>query len=149
MESRTIHDVYDFLKSYNGTIKAYIDGEPDESSSGCLQETIFTLFASLRLFPQLSNYTPCTGNFGLKTIKELKSIEEIFENKIRAVGDGACDFTAINRESKSILGTTSKYKRKFQLKNWILMDSYLDSLDDTLSITKNRFASSSQVVMTL
>ena len=52
-----------------------------------------------------SNYTPCTGNFGLKTIKELKSIEEIFENKIRAVGDGACDFTAINRESNSILGT--------------------------------------------
>jgi len=116
MESRTIHDVYDFLKSYNGTIKAYIDGEPDESSSGCLQETIFTLFASLRLFPQLSNYTPCTGNFGLKTIKELKSIEEIFENKIRAVGDGACDFTAINRESNSILGTTSKYKRKFTAK---------------------------------
>ena len=116
MESRTIHDVYDFLKSYNGTIKAYIDGEPDESSSGCLQETIFTLFASLRLFPQLSNYTPCTGNFGLRTIKELKSIEEIFENKIRAVGDGACDFTAINRESKSILGTTSKYKRKFTAK---------------------------------
>jgi len=92
------------------------DGEPDESYSGCLQETIFTLFASLRLFPQLSNYTPCTGNFGLRTIKELKSIEEIFENKIRAVGDGACDFTAINRESKSIIGTTSKYKRKFTAK---------------------------------
>ena len=113
---QTIGDVYHFLKSFDGTIKAYIDGEPDESSSGCLQETIFTLFASLRLFPQLSNYTPCTGNFGLRTIKELKSIEEIFENKIRAVGDGACDFTAINRESKSILGTTSKYKRKFTAK---------------------------------
>jgi hypothetical protein len=119
---QTIGDVYHFLKSFDGDLKAWIcnhmnkDGEPDESYSGCLQETIFTLFASLRLFPQLSNYTPCTGNFGLRTIKELKSIEEIFENKIRAVGDGACDFTAINRESKSILGTTSKYKRKFTAK---------------------------------
>ena len=126
---QTIGDVYHFLKSFDGDLKAWIcnhmnkDGEPDESYSGCLQETIFTLFASLRLFPQLSNYTPCTGNFGLRTIKELKSIEEIFENKIRAVGDGACDFTAINRESKSILGTTSKYKRKFTAK-----ESDLDGL---------------------
>lgn len=106
----TLGDVYRFLKSFNGDLKSWIRNHPHKER---IHEAVFVLLASKGLFPELSGYTACKGNFGRGAVTELDSVDELFEESIVRGGDGGSDFTAIDRDSKSILGTTAKYLTNF------------------------------------
>ena len=103
---QTIGDVYRFLKSFDGDLKAWIRNHPEK---GRVHEVVFVILASLGLIPEVSKYVPCKGNFGTGALEELLNVEELFEESIFRGGDGGSDYTAIKRESGSILATTAKY----------------------------------------
>ena len=103
---QTIGDVYHFLKSFDGDLKAWIRNHPNKER---VHEAVFVILASLGLIPEVSKYIPCKGNFGTGTLEELLNVEELFEESIFRGGDGGSDYTAIKRESGSILATTAKY----------------------------------------
>ena len=112
IKMKTLGDVYAFLCSYDENLKLWITRQPDDLARR-IHEAVFVIFASMSLIPQLAEYTPCTGNFGRGSVKELESIEELFDDSIFRGGDGGSDYTAIDRGSGRILGTTAKYITKF------------------------------------
>jgi hypothetical protein len=107
---KTLGDVYKFLCSYEEDLKDWIQTHPNKER---LHEAVFVIFATKGLIPAVSNYAPCKGNFGTATITELNSVDELFEESIFRGGDGGSDYTAIDRKSKSIMGTTAKYLTNF------------------------------------
>lgn len=117
---QTIGDVYHFLKSFDGNLKAWIRNHPNKER---VHEAVFVILASLGLIPEVSKYVPCKGNFGTGTLEELLNVEELFEESIFRGGDGGSDYTAIKRESRSILATTAKY-----LFDFIYEDLHMDKL---------------------
>ena len=123
---QTIGDVYHFLKSFDGDLKAWIRNHPEK---GRVHEAVFVILASLGLIPEVSKYVPCKGNFGTGTLEELLNVEELFEESIFRGGDGGSDYTAIKRESGSILATTAKY-----LFDFIYEDLHMDKLVAAFSV---------------
>ena len=123
---QTIGDVYHFLKSFDGDLKAWIRNHPNKER---VHEAVFVILASLGLIPEVSNYVPCKGNFGIGALEELLNVEELFEESIFRGGDGGSDYTAIKRESGSILATTAKY-----LFDFIYEDLHMDKLVAAFSV---------------
>ena len=123
---QTIGDVYHFLKSYDGDLKVWIRNHPNKER---MHEAVFVILASLGLIPEVSKYTPCKGNFGTGALEELLNVEELFEESIFRGGDGGSDYTAIKRESGSILATTAKY-----LFDFIYEDLHMDKLVAAFSV---------------
>jgi hypothetical protein len=123
---QTIGDVYHFLKSFDGDLKAWIR---NHSNKERVHEAVFVILASLGLIPEVSNYVPCKGNFGTGALEELLDVEELFEESIFRGGDGGSDYTAIKRESGSILATTAKY-----LFDFIYEDLHMDKLVAAFSV---------------
>ena len=123
---QTIGDVYHFLKSFDGDLKAWIRNHPNKER---VHEAVFVILASLGLIPEVSKYIPCKGNFGTGALEELLDVEELFEESIFRGGDGGSDYTAIKRESGSILATTAKY-----LFDFIYEDLHMDKLVAAFSV---------------
>ena len=123
---QTIGDVYHFLKSFDGDLKAWIRNHPNKER---VHEAVFVILASLGLIPEVSKYVPCKGNFGTGALEELLDVEELFEESIFRGGDGGSDYTAIKRESGSILATTAKY-----LFDFIYDDLHIDKLVAAFSV---------------
>ena len=123
---QTIGDVYHFLKSFDGDLKAWIR---NHSNKERVHEAVFVILASLGLIPEVSKYIPCKGNFGTGALEELLDVEELFEESIFRGGDGGSDYTAIKRESGSILATTAKY-----LFDFIYEDLHMDKLVAAFSV---------------
>ena len=123
---QTIGDVYHFLKSFDGDLKAWIRNHPNKER---VHEAVFVILASLGLIPEVSKYVPCKGNFGTGALEELLDVEELFEESIFRGGDGGSDYTAIKRESGSILATTAKY-----LFDFIYEDLHMDKLVAAFSV---------------
>jgi hypothetical protein len=123
---QTIGDVYHFLKSFDGDLKAWIRNHPNKER---VHEAVFVILASLGLIPEVSKYVPCKGNFGTGTLEELLNVEELFEESIFRGGDGGSDYSAIKRESGSILATTAKY-----LFDFIYEDLHMDKLVAAFSV---------------
>ena len=123
---QTIGDVYHFLKSFDGDLKAWIRNHPNKER---VHEAVFVILASLGLIPEVSKYIPCKGNFGTGALEELLDVEELFEESIFRGGDGGSDYTAIKRESGSILATTAKYLFEF-----IYEDLHMDKLVAAFSV---------------
>ena len=123
---QTLGDVYYFLKSFDGDLKAWIRNHPNKER---VHEAVFVILASLGLIPEVSKYVPCKGNFGTGTLEELLNVEELFEESIFRGGDGGSDYTAIKRESGSILATTAKY-----LFDFIYEDLHMDKLVAAFSV---------------
>jgi hypothetical protein len=123
---QTIGDVYHFLKSFDGDLKAWIRNHPNKER---VHEAVFVILASIGLIPEVSNYVPCKGNFGIGALEELLNVEELFEESIFRGGDGGSDYTAIKRESGSILATTAKY-----LFDFIYEDLHMDKLVAAFSV---------------
>jgi hypothetical protein len=123
---QTIGDVYHFLKSFDGDLKAWIRNHPNKER---VHEAVFVILASLGLIPEVSKYVPCKGNFGTGALEELLDVEELFEESIFRGGDGGSDYSAIKRESRSILATTAKY-----LFDFIYEDLHMDKLVAAFSV---------------
>ena len=123
---QTIGDVYHFLKSFDGDLKAWIRNHPNKER---VHEAVFVILASLGLIPEVSKYIPCKGNFGTGALEELLDVDELFEESIFRGGDGGSDYTAIKRESGSILATTAKY-----LFDFIYEDLHMDKLVAAFSV---------------
>ena len=123
---QTIGDVYHFLKSFDGDLKAWIRNHPNKER---VHEAVFVILASLGLIPEVSKYVPCKGNFGTGALEELLDVEELFEESIFRGGDGGSDYSAIKRESGSILATTAKY-----LFDFIYEDLHMDKLVAAFSV---------------
>jgi len=123
---QTFGDVYHFLKSFDGDLKAWIRNHPNKER---VHEAVFVILASLGLIPEVSKYVPCKGNFGTGALEELLDVEELFEESIFRGGDGGSDYSAIKRESGSILATTAKY-----LFDFIYEDLHMDKLVAAFSV---------------
>ena len=123
---QTLGDVYHFLKSFDGDLKAWIRNHPNKER---VHEAVFVILASLGLIPEVSKYVPCKGNFGTGALEELLDVEELFEESIFRGGDGGSDYSAIKRESGSILATTAKY-----LFDFIYEDLHMDKLVAAFSV---------------
>lgn len=123
---QTLGDVYYFLKSFDGDLKAWIR---NHSNKERVHEAVFVILASLGLIPEVSKYVPCKGNFGTGALEELLDVEELFEESIFRGGDGGSDYSAIKRESGSILATTAKY-----LFDFIYEDLHMDKLVAAFSV---------------
>lgn len=82
------------------------------------QESIFRLFASLKLIQKIDNYDICRGNFNNNSIEKITNPKDIFydkKNKIISLKDkgNSSDLTGINKkDSKNILASTSKNYNK-------------------------------------
>ncbi len=79
------------------------------------QETLIRLFAFLGIVDDIIDYTPCSGNFNLKTVRAIKTAADyrkLFDRSIKDNGD-ASDLTMIR--GSEILATTSKNLKEYHL----------------------------------
>lgn len=74
---QTLGDVYYFLKSFDGDLKAWIR---NHSNKERVHEAVFVILASLGLIPEVSKYVPCKGNFGTGALEELLDVEELLRS---------------------------------------------------------------------
>ncbi len=79
------------------------------------QETLIRLFAFLGIVNELNGFTPCSGNFNMKTIQAVKTDAEyrkLFDRSIKDKGD-ASDLTMIR--GSEVLATTSKNLKDYRV----------------------------------
>jgi hypothetical protein len=114
MEIKTFYDLYNFLINYARTNDSIIEWLKDNWQGKDKQESVLRLFSYLNLINKLDNFTLCKGNFNLATIKELKSLKDIFIDKmgqyiyLKDKGDSS-DLSGQNKKDPyNILATTSK-----------------------------------------
>jgi hypothetical protein len=122
----TFADLFNYFKSYhispeNKNVKEWFSNnfwDKDEQStkhkSGQWEklESAFRLFAALGLFPQLIEFTYCTGNFNTGTLIKARDISEFFQKdgvnvKLKDIGDKS-DYSGFNEDESYLLITTSK-----------------------------------------
>jgi hypothetical protein len=122
---RTFVDLFNYLNSYhispeNKNVKEWFDSnfwEQDEQSTihrnGWEKlESAFRLFAALGLFPQLREFTYCTGNFNTGTLSKARDISEFFQKdgvnvKLKDHSDKS-DYSGFNEDETKLLVVTSK-----------------------------------------
>lgn len=118
---RTFSELYQFLQNYTGeSIINWMEADTIWHGKD-KQESLLRLFARLGLVHKLRDYTPCKGNFNLKTIEKYNSPKDCFYDSrntpifLKDKGDSS-DLTCIhNANDKHLLVTTSKNINKMMV----------------------------------
>lgn len=100
----TFADLYCFLQTFDDDIKEFLQQNWVGKEK---QESLFRLFAYLKLIDEFKGYNICTGNFNKGTIAPCTSITDFLSQGLKDKGDKS-DLTLINEETKEIIACTSK-----------------------------------------
>ncbi len=115
----TFEDLYRYLSSKDIDVNAFLK---DKWGGAEMQESMLRLFAYLGIIDELSAFTPCSGNFSMKTIQPIKTADYrlLFQKALKDKGD-VSDLTMIR--GSDILATTSK-----NLKTYCVGDLDIDRI---------------------